>query len=79
MPDEFAALADRYREIANVVRAAVPAMRSAEARGELAALASDYENLASYVESCRNYELDDAELAPTVWQCAADGPPAHCR
>ena len=59
MGDAFSALADYagyYRAIATVLRAAVSSMKSTEAREELASLASDYENLASYVESSQSCE-----------------------
>jgi len=49
MSQELSFLADRanrYRQIAIIIRAQIPAMPSAQARDELFALAADYENLA---------------------------------
>jgi len=49
MAEESSIRADRaayYRQLAVTVRAHIPVMHSAEARSELAALASDYESLA---------------------------------
>jgi hypothetical protein len=52
--DEYLPLADRgtfYRGLAAVIRARIPHLQSVEARLELASLALDYENLATYVET----------------------------
>ena len=49
MSQDFLFLADRanrYRQVAIIIRAQIPAMPSAQARDELFALAADYENLA---------------------------------
>jgi hypothetical protein len=54
--DEFSPLAERaqyYREIAAAIRARLASMQSGAAREDLSALATDYELLAKFVESCR--------------------------
>lgn len=59
MTDELLPIADRpmyYRALAAVLRARVPFLQSAESRQEIAALAADYETLASYLDA--NLELN---------------------
>jgi hypothetical protein len=45
------AKAERYREIANSVRALIPSMRSEEVRDQLDVLALEYEQLARCLEA----------------------------
>jgi hypothetical protein len=45
-PSTLVDRANRYRQVAIIIRAQIPIMQSTEARDELAALAAGYESLA---------------------------------
>ncbi len=52
----LASLARYYREMAIAIRAHLSLVKSVEARDELSALATQFEDVASYAECCRVQE-----------------------